>query len=257
MASRPESETAGQARRRSAPAVLETPLRPIEFVWLASALTVAGTIYCALYCLIAFSPMHGHVMPLSYSATWAVFTFLPWLAAIELAKRSLARMEAGLQWLWRCVALAAGALLLSMFVEQGADIAFAVETRPLTMQAADRLAPLLITSALFALLWRSRKMAKEPQAPDVARPLPDSAQWFRAAGNYVEIHCDGRLHLHRLTMRELEARLDPRRFVRIHRSAIVNRDDVASIGPGPVIHMRDGSAFRIGHAYRRSLDRLR
>ncbi|MEM6453985.1 MAG: LytTR family DNA-binding domain-containing protein [Acidobacteriota bacterium] len=50
----------------------------------------------------------------------------------------------------------------------------------------------------------------------------DDIDWIDAAGNYVRLHVGGEHHLMRDTMAHLEARLDPRRFLRIHRSTIVN-----------------------------------
>ncbi|HEU4562546.1 MAG TPA: LytTR family DNA-binding domain-containing protein [Longimicrobium sp.] len=58
-------------------------------------------------------------------------------------------------------------------------------------------------------------------------PLPvERISWFEADGDYVTAHAgDARHHLH-LSLNRLEARLDPRRFVRVHRTHIVNLDHV-------------------------------
>jgi two-component system LytT family response regulator len=53
--------------------------------------------------------------------------------------------------------------------------------------------------------------------------------WFEAAGNYVRVHSGGEKHLVRMTMQTLEQRLDPRAFVRVHRSIIVNVNRVAAL----------------------------
>ena len=50
----------------------------------------------------------------------------------------------------------------------------------------------------------------------------DDVEWVEAEGNYAALHAGGRRHLVRQTMKTLEARLDPARFVRVHRSAIVD-----------------------------------
>jgi hypothetical protein len=50
----------------------------------------------------------------------------------------------------------------------------------------------------------------------------DEIDWIEACDNYVSLHCDGKTHLLRETMSEVETRLASARFVRIHRSAIVN-----------------------------------
>lgn len=59
----------------------------------------------------------------------------------------------------------------------------------------------------------------------------DDIDWIEAADNYVGLHCAGRIHMLRETMRDAEARLDPARFVRIHRSAIVNIDRIRELRP--------------------------
>jgi two-component system LytT family response regulator len=46
--------------------------------------------------------------------------------------------------------------------------------------------------------------------------------WVEAVGNYARLHVGKRSHLLRETMKVLEGRLDPERFVRVHRSSIVN-----------------------------------
>jgi two-component system LytT family response regulator len=74
---------------------------------------------------------------------------------------------------------------------------------------------------------------------------PEEVDWIDAAGNYVRLHAGGRQHLVRETMKSIESRLDPDVFVRVHRSAIVNIDRVATLEPyfhgEYVVVMRDGS----------------
>lgn len=61
-------------------------------------------------------------------------------------------------------------------------------------------------------------------------PIPiDSVTHFEAADDYVSVHAAGESHLIHVAMAELAARLDPRRFVRIHRSHIVNLAAIAAI----------------------------
>lgn len=56
-----------------------------------------------------------------------------------------------------------------------------------------------------------------------------NVRWIAAAGNYVELHLDRRMLLHRVTLSALEARLDPAEFLRVHRRAIVRRLDCKSL----------------------------
>lgn len=65
----------------------------------------------------------------------------------------------------------------------------------------------------------------------------DEVSWIEADDYYVTVHAAGRRHLWRESLAALEARLDPRRFVRVHRSAIVNVDRVREVE-----HGRDGRA---------------
>lgn len=56
-------------------------------------------------------------------------------------------------------------------------------------------------------------------------------EYIEAAGNYVRIHCAGKHQLFRESIGALEERLDPNRFARVHRSAIVNLDRVTRLEP--------------------------
>jgi two-component system LytT family response regulator len=78
--------------------------------------------------------------------------------------------------------------------------------------------------------------------------------WFEAASNYVELHVGSRTHLLRDTLTDLEQRLDPARFVRIHRSTIVNMDRVADIRPTTrgdfTVVLLNGKDLRLSRVYR-------
>jgi two-component system LytT family response regulator len=78
--------------------------------------------------------------------------------------------------------------------------------------------------------------------------------YIQAGGNYAEIHAAGGTHLVRMTMQELEQRLDPSLFVRIHRSTIVQidriRDIVADSHGDFDLSLRDGRVLRLSRNYR-------
>jgi len=59
----------------------------------------------------------------------------------------------------------------------------------------------------------------------------DRLDYVEAQDDYVALHSGGRSHLKQQSIASLEAALDPARFVRIHRSAIVNLERVARIEP--------------------------
>lgn len=91
--------------------------------------------------------------------------------------------------------------------------------------------------------------------------LPVSeVSWFEAAGNYVKLHVGDRHHLARRTMKELQSRLDPEQFVRVHRSAIVNIDRVRELQPWfrgeQVLILDDDTRITIGRRFREDLIRL-
>ena len=54
----------------------------------------------------------------------------------------------------------------------------------------------------------------------------DDIDWIQSSGDYVRLHMGSACHLLRRTMKELQALLDPKRFLRVHRSAMVNLDRV-------------------------------
>jgi two-component system LytT family response regulator len=55
--------------------------------------------------------------------------------------------------------------------------------------------------------------------------------WIEAEGNYLRLHGSGASHLVRGNMNEMEARLDPEKFMRIHRSTIVNLQRIREVQP--------------------------
>ena len=96
-----------------------------------------------------------------------------------------------------------------------------------------------------------RKLGKEflVAAADVER--------LEAQGNYVNLHVRGRAYPLRSTMTAIEAMLDPAKFVRVHRSHIVNLDHLAEIEPLDTgdarLKLRDGSIVPCSRTFRASL----
>ena len=60
---------------------------------------------------------------------------------------------------------------------------------------------------------------------------PSEIDWIEAAANYVRLHVAGTAYMVRATMADVDSRLDPRQFVRVHRSAIVNLDRLVRVEP--------------------------
>jgi hypothetical protein len=79
-------------------------------------------------------------------------------------------------------------------------------------------------------------------------------EWLQASGNYVNLHVRGRDYPLRATMAGIEERLDPARFVRVHRSYLVNLDYLAEIEPLDTgdarLMLRDGASIPCSRRYR-------
>jgi two-component system LytT family response regulator len=83
--------------------------------------------------------------------------------------------------------------------------------------------------------------------------------WIKAEGNYVRLAVGKSSYLLRETVNNLERQLDPARFLRIHRSTIVNIDRIKEIqqtfhGEYTVV-LRDGTELRLSRRYREKLPR--
>lgn len=82
-------------------------------------------------------------------------------------------------------------------------------------------------------------------------------EWLQASGNYVNLHVRGRDYPLRATMAGIEERLDPTRFVRVHRSYLVNLDYLAEIEPLDTgdarLTMRDGATLPCSRRFRNQL----
>jgi two-component system, LytTR family, response regulator len=85
--------------------------------------------------------------------------------------------------------------------------------------------------------------------------------WIEAADYYVQIHAGGREYLHRETMQSLDERLDPARFLRIHRSLIVNQSRIKELRtPGRrdlLVVMADGTSLKVARSHRDKVQALR
>ncbi len=87
---------------------------------------------------------------------------------------------------------------------------------------------------------------------------PRDIEWVAADGDYLRVNASARSYLVRETLTAMEARLPALRFVRIHRSSIVNVAHIAALEPLPnrefVVVLRDGTRLRSSRSYE---DRLR
>jgi len=87
-----------------------------------------------------------------------------------------------------------------------------------------------------------------------------SIDWIEGADYYVKLHVAGRVHLLREPLRSLAQRLDPARFARVHRSAIVNLSRIREIRMAArgdhTLVLEDTTRLRLTRARRRDLEAL-
>jgi two-component system LytT family response regulator len=88
----------------------------------------------------------------------------------------------------------------------------------------------------------------------------EEIDWIGAADYYVELHAAGKAHLLREPMARLEEKLDPKRFLRIHRSAIINVDRVREVRTSPLgerfVLLADGTKLKLSRSRRDKLQVL-
>lgn len=88
----------------------------------------------------------------------------------------------------------------------------------------------------------------------------EEIDWIEAAGNYLRLHVGNDMHLLRDTMNNLEARLHPDKFLRIHRSTMVNLERVKELQPwfhgDYKVILLDGTELTLSRSYRPKLKDL-
>lgn len=81
----------------------------------------------------------------------------------------------------------------------------------------------------------------------------DEIEWIEAAGDYVSIHAAQKTHLLRETMSGLMKKLNPRQFVRVHRSSIVKVDSIKELKPyfhgDYIILLKNGKELKLSRRY--------
>jgi two-component system LytT family response regulator len=88
----------------------------------------------------------------------------------------------------------------------------------------------------------------------------DEVDWLEAEENYVRLHAGAESYLVRGTLAGLEERLDPARFIRVHRSHIVNLASIRELHPWShgdwMIVLRDGRQLMLSRRYRDRIPEL-
>lgn len=88
----------------------------------------------------------------------------------------------------------------------------------------------------------------------ITRVTIDMIEWIDAAGDYMCLHVEGKTHILRETMKNMEKRLDPEIFQRVHRSTIVNLSRVTELQPTSggkyQITLESGAKLQVSRNYR-------
>jgi two-component system LytT family response regulator len=86
----------------------------------------------------------------------------------------------------------------------------------------------------------------------------EEIDWIEAAGVYVQVHAAGKTWLHRISLGELEVRLDARQYLRIHRSTIVNLQRIRELHPHShgdfLVALHDGTELKLSRSYRQKVE---
>ena len=106
------------------------------------------------------------------------------------------------------------------------------------------------------------RLADSAELPPVPRRtilLPD-IDWVEASGNYAVLHVGGETLEIRSSLSKLEAELDPKRFVRVHKSYLVNVTRIVEVTPWVGgdwrIRLRDGAEVNLSRRYRQRFESL-
>ena len=88
----------------------------------------------------------------------------------------------------------------------------------------------------------------------------DEVDWVEAQDNYLRLHLGKESHLLRETMNNFAAKLDPEKFIRIHRSTIVNVERIKELRPWftgeYIVVLQDGKELTLTRSYRDKLKML-
>ena len=88
----------------------------------------------------------------------------------------------------------------------------------------------------------------------------NDVDWFEADGNYVKLHIGSKTELIRETIKTLEEKLDPGKFIRVHRSSIIKIDSIKELvnwfGSEYKIKLKNGDEVVTGKKYKENINKL-
>lgn len=240
---------------------------------------VALTCYCMVYQVV----VSASAPDLPGSVIWALREWGLWLLITPVAFKSLRQYDS-LTTRQRVSLMWSGALILLVSVTVRVADGYLTDGQGIAQSTVIYLPRYVAALIGIVLIWhlflRKRTAVAEAgrgSSGDAGRQYPptllvskgsdeclvqvDRIQCMSAAGNYVEVYSDGKLYLTRSTMKNMEEGLPPSKFMRIHRSHIVNVNEIDRIrtrasGNGTV-QLRCGKVLRISKKYRSRLQRYR
>lgn len=177
-------------------------------------------------------------------------------------------------------AIAAGLVFVSCVL---ADWFLPAEHRPFGLALREELVsngPLIsfcvvaFTALVHAVRFFERGRAPPAMAPSASHlssiavrergqvTLVDLARvdWIETQGNYLALHAGSTVHLVRDSLARLEVRLDPARFLRVHRRIVVAADRIETVTPlgagDAQLRLKDGTELRLSRSYRDGIETL-
>lgn len=141
------------------------------------------------------------------------------------------------------------------------DFDVAETSAPAPQQDLESLRPLLeeVLAELKSFKRKSERVVVRTNGK-VVFLRAEEISWVEAAGNYVNLHAGGESYVLRESMKNMETRLDPELFVRIHRSAIVNVNRIRELQPWfhgeYVVILHDGTRLMASRVFSDRLDKL-
>ena len=146
--------------------------------------------------------------------------------------------------------------LLKPFDRQRFDLALAKARAYLTGRGHHTDGVHALVSSVRGTPYRKRIAVRTRERTFIVRV--EAIDWIEAHGSYVRLHIGRHGYLIRESMRELEATLDPGRFLRVHRSSIVNIDRVEELKTDAHGELRlllaGGANVPVGRVYRATVD---
>ena len=132
-----------------------------------------------------------------------------------------------------------------------------MERNKIALPKTDRLAPVLVPNQESPKFLERLALRNGDRIFFQKVQLVDS---FTSAANYVQVHCGSQAHRMRSTMNELERKLDPKQFVRIHRCTIINIECLREFRPLPhgdyMVKLVDGKELSMSRNYRQQFRKV-